>query len=544
MEKVMHISLGGYSFTVDQEGYQLLRGYLDSLIARFGNGAEGREVLQSIEERLAELLSGTPGFTAGCLTAEAVRSAIEQIGTPDDIAPEAVVNDHERAEHDHQRLRLYRDPDHRVFGGVCGGLGLRLGVSPWIFRLLFIVGTCMYGAGILVYIVLWLAIPKAVTPLQKMEMKGEPLTFDRLQDEIRSQYQNFRGEARDGRRMGGRSENVFLGLLSLLGTVLLGLLRILVVVVGAGLVVASAVGAVGMVIAAFAMVRWFDTELLGGFGQTLGSIVNTYGLSIPWVLLIELVVLIPLGFLFVLGLRCLTRFRVNRVASLIALGVWIAALVGLGVLTVRYDTGSFYNTQTVSRDYPLHVRLGDTLTLVGVGKDLGKTDGKRPRKSISFRQLYGGMVKEEGMDRYVELTVRATDDTEGSLSVIRQAFSLFSAEPFNVRQQVRYRPTLSSDTIRFPLRYSMRQVPSGYICWVSCQLYVPEGVYVRVAPSLVDLIVNDGDVGFYKDIDTNGGLWFARNGVLRKMRDKGASTSLEDEDDWVDDVDDDWSEQD
>ena len=226
------------------------------------------------------------------------------------------------------------------------------------------------------------------------------------------------------------------------------------------------------------------------------------------------------------------------------MGVWIAALVGLGVLTVRYDTGSFYNTQTVSRDYPLHVRLGDTLTLVGVGKDLGKTDGKRPRKSISFRQLYGGMVKEEGMDRYVELTVRATDDTVGSLSVIRQAFSLFSAEPFNVRQQVRYRPTLSSDTIRFPLRYSMRQVPSGYICWVSCQLYVPEGVYVRVAPSLVDLIANDGDVGFYKDIDTNGGLWFARNGVLRKMRDKGTPTSLEDEDDWVDDVDDDWSEQD
>ena len=90
----------------------------------------------------------------------------------------------------------------------------------------------------------------------------------------------------------------------------------------------------------------------------------------------------------------------------------------------------------------------------------------------------------------------------------------------------------------------MRQVPSGYICWVSCQLYVPEGVYVRVAPSLVDLIANDGDVGFYKDIDTNGGLWFARNGVLRKMRDKGTPTSLEDEDDWVDDVDDDWSEQD
>lgn len=544
MEKVMHISLGGYSFTVDQEGYQLLRGYLDSLIARFGSGAEGREVLQSIEERLAELLSGTPGFAVGCLTADAVRSAIEQIGTPDDIAPEAVVNDHEQAEHYHQRLRLYRDPDHRVFGGVCAGLGLRVGVSPWIFRLLFIVGACMYGAGILVYIVLWLAIPKAVTPLQKMEMKGEPLTFDRLQDEIRSQYQNLRGEARGGRRMGGRSENVFLGLLSLLGTVLLGLLRVLVVVVGAGLVVASAVGAVGMLIAAFAMVRWFDTELLGGFGQALSSIVNTHGLSIPWVLLIELVVLIPLGFLFVLGLRCLTRFRVNRVASLIALGVWIAALVGLGVLTVRYDTGAFYNTQTVSREYPLRVRPGDTLTLLGVGKDLGKTDGKRPRKSLSFRQLYGGMVKVEEMDRLVELEVRATDDSVGTLQVKRQSFSLFSADQFSLNHQVRYRPTLSGDTIRFPMRYSMRQMPSGYVCWVSCRLYLPEGVYLRVDPTAVDLIENDGDVWFYRDIDSNGGLWVARNGVLHKMRDKGKPASLEDEDDWVDDVDDDWSEQD
>lgn len=310
------------------------------------------------------------------------------------------------------------------------------------------------------------------------------------------------------------------------------------------MVVASAVGAVGMLIGAFAMVRRFDTELLGDFGQTLGSIVGTYGLSIPWVLLIELVVLIPLGFLFVLGLRCLTRFRVNRVASLIALGVWVAALVGLGVLAVHYDTGAFYNTQTVSREYPLRVRPGDTVTLVGVGKALGKTDGKRPRKSLSFRQLYGGMVKVEEMDRLVELEVRATDDSVGTLQVKRQSFSLFSADQFSLNHQVRYRPTLSGDTIRFPMRYSMRQMPSGYVCWVSCRLYLPEGVYLRVDPTAVDLIENDGDVWFYKDIDPNGGLWLARNGVLHKMRDKGKPASLEDGDDWVDDVDDDWSEQD
>jgi phage shock protein C len=49
-----------------------------------------------------------------------------------------------------------------IIGGVCGGLGAYFGVSPWLFRILFIF-LHLPGAvpGLLVYIVLWIAIPKA-----------------------------------------------------------------------------------------------------------------------------------------------------------------------------------------------------------------------------------------------------------------------------------------------------------------------------------------------------------------------------------------------
>jgi phage shock protein C len=49
-----------------------------------------------------------------------------------------------------------------IIGGVCGGLGAYFGVSPWWFRLLFLVLLMPGGLpGFLPYVVLWIAMPKA-----------------------------------------------------------------------------------------------------------------------------------------------------------------------------------------------------------------------------------------------------------------------------------------------------------------------------------------------------------------------------------------------
>jgi len=57
--------------------------------------------------------------------------------------------------------RLVLSNSDRKIAGVCGGLGEWLELDPVFFRVAFIVLGLVGGLGILVYIVLWLLIPRA-----------------------------------------------------------------------------------------------------------------------------------------------------------------------------------------------------------------------------------------------------------------------------------------------------------------------------------------------------------------------------------------------
>ena len=54
--------------------------------------------------------------------------------------------------------RLYRSRTEKVFGGVCGGLGVYFGVDPVILRITWAV-LALSGIGILAYLICWLAVP-------------------------------------------------------------------------------------------------------------------------------------------------------------------------------------------------------------------------------------------------------------------------------------------------------------------------------------------------------------------------------------------------
>jgi phage shock protein PspC (stress-responsive transcriptional regulator) len=57
--------------------------------------------------------------------------------------------------------RLYLSSSDRKVGGVCGGLGERFEIDPVLFRVAFILLALACGLGILIYVVLWLLIPRS-----------------------------------------------------------------------------------------------------------------------------------------------------------------------------------------------------------------------------------------------------------------------------------------------------------------------------------------------------------------------------------------------
>jgi len=56
--------------------------------------------------------------------------------------------------------RLYRSTEHKILGGVCGGLGEHFNIDPTWVRLAFVVLAITHGLGILLYLIGWVIIPK------------------------------------------------------------------------------------------------------------------------------------------------------------------------------------------------------------------------------------------------------------------------------------------------------------------------------------------------------------------------------------------------
>jgi len=57
--------------------------------------------------------------------------------------------------------RLTRNVNDKVLGGVCSGMGDYWSIDPVLFRLLFVVLFFGFGVGLLMYIIMWLIIPKS-----------------------------------------------------------------------------------------------------------------------------------------------------------------------------------------------------------------------------------------------------------------------------------------------------------------------------------------------------------------------------------------------
>ncbi len=87
--------------------------------------------------------------------------------------------------------RIYRDPDDRMIGGVCGGLAAYTNIDPVIMRLIFVVLLFM-GIGALAYIILWIVVPEARTTAQKLEMRGDSVNTSNIGNFFRDEFESVR----------------------------------------------------------------------------------------------------------------------------------------------------------------------------------------------------------------------------------------------------------------------------------------------------------------------------------------------------------------
>lgn len=186
MNKILNFNIGNQMFPIEENAYKSLHSYLKSLKTYFKNDKDSDEIIGDLEGRMAEIFTESTSKKKPFVTAQDVDDLMVKLGRTEDF--EAAQNVGEVTEGTDLKSvavakgkkllqkKLMRDPNDRIIGGVCSGLGNYFGVSPIIMRLAVLALFLGAGFGLLIYIILWIVMPLAKSSTDIKLMKG--LTID------------------------------------------------------------------------------------------------------------------------------------------------------------------------------------------------------------------------------------------------------------------------------------------------------------------------------------------------------------------------------
>lgn len=302
-----------------------MRGY-------FSRQDGGTEIADDIEARVAELMNELRQSGVNAITIEHVQSIISRIGSPeqlDEIDVETTTESgpvpppYNPPAGPKTEKKLYRDIDHKMLGGVLAGLGCYLGLNPlWLRLAALVILFCSYGWATLIYIIFWVLIPPAVTPEERLQMKGEPVNFDNLREEFLNGTREMVNRSSAGSFMSG-----VLQVLCSVFKVLLYVVGIAVLVGCAFTLLAALIGGCGLLLA-----PWGDMGDLFGYDFPLVIMAKTCSPWTLWIFSISLIVSLALtlyiGAHFILRMagRITPMSKGLKVTSGI---VWLVAVVVL-----------------------------------------------------------------------------------------------------------------------------------------------------------------------------------------------------------------------
>ena len=289
MKKNITINLCGRLFNIDEDAYELLRHYIDTLRSYFAKQEGGEEIADDIETRIAELLEELKNQGIEAVNIDHIKEIIHRIGKPEEMdgyehdstlneeasaqpVSDAKETDDEKAsfhsnesENGHKyssfrsflddlkeffrERRFYRNPKDKMVAGVISGLASTFEIDVTLLRLFVIVGVIilsmlgsMFGyynwhvffnanvflTVVVFYIIMAIIMPEAETPEQQLKMQGKPVNMQNLAEEV---VQNVSETDEKSTKQSGCLKSVFNGILKFLSSCL----KIFLILLAAGL---------------------------------------------------------------------------------------------------------------------------------------------------------------------------------------------------------------------------------------------------------------------------------------------------------------------
>ncbi len=345
MNKTIIININSIVFHIEEDAYEVLRSYMIDIKKHFGQSEDSKEILEDIENRISEMF--TEKIQTGSkevLNMDDVNAVIEQMGSVSDFESDDQdgYTSFQRQPHaDGFKVgkKLMRDPDDKVFSGVCSGLGHFFGIEAKWVRLLFALFVVIGGSGVLIYVILWIVMPLAVTRADKMEMRGEAPNI-----------QNFKRSFDE--EMSGVKETFSRGM-DRTGDGVAKLMQIIVKVIGVFFVIIVGLTLIGLIIGLI----FFALAIVNVIPDVMDDSGPFYLMDpsdVPFALIAGfLSIFIPFAGLFYLLLRVLFEKKpMNNYLTTTLFLVWLASIGAI----IYYSTSvakEFRESSTIVEEKPL-----------------------------------------------------------------------------------------------------------------------------------------------------------------------------------------------
>lgn len=480
MEKTIKINLAGTIFQISEEGYGLLKDYLQSLTDRLKNYPDGNEMIDDIEARIAEIFQSGPSWKTGVISKEEVEEMITTMGSADDIAGGLESGESYEKFRSTSERRLYRDSDNSILGGVCSGLGNYLRIETVWIRIAFILLTLFYLSGLLIYGILWIVLPRATT------LPGS--------GRIHSPKRAPRPEPREGEKSGNALNDLFM----VLGKIIIIFLRVILAIIGVTFILTG----FGLLVS-YIMIAFLHLPAIGGpfnniefFNLSeLFSFVVTPGLVPLLMILMSMTVILPLAGMIYWGIRMVFQFRAkDLILNIIMFSVWIVAATILAVILFSEGV-SFANS---GRTYEqMAITPADTL-IISANKTLDDVDYNRSL-SMPFEDGLTLYLNERNKTIYgtPEVSFRSLDENAPYVQIVKFSQGKSRLEATKKADNLEYGYHMKGNRLSLDQYFT---IPPGNR-WsganLGVKIYIPEGMIIYIEENIENILDKRPGKGVY-----------------------------------------------
>ncbi len=487
MNKTVNINLANTLFHIDDEAYNKLRRYLDSIKRSFSGTAGSDEIIADIEARVAELFLEKMENERQVITQKEVDEVINIMGQPEDyMVDEDIFEDEPKksyAEAPRRTKKLYRDIDQKYIGGVCSGLEYYLGIDALWIRLIFILLGVFTGFGIIAYILLWILVPEAATTSQKLDMTGEPINISNIERKVKEGFDDVADKVKnvDYEKVGNKVKSGSKTFFDTIGDIIMFFFKIIGKFIGILLIIIGASTLIGLFIAMFTV---GISNAVNIPGIDFYEIVGTTGAPV-WLmsLLIFLAIGIPFFFLMYLGLKILVNNlkSIGNIAKFSLLGLWLIAIGTLFALGVR-QAAEFANVGSVNiNDEIVMESPSDTLSIKMRGSDLefNMDDVHFGRMRFTYDENDNRILISDDVD----VRIRKSDDELVRLNVRKDSHGSTTLSARDRAKQINYGYELLAGEVILDDFLTTETSNKARNQEVTSTLYIPEGRVIRFEES-------------------------------------------------------------